>query len=626
MLKKALIVAHDLIMIALAAILALALRFDPALFDAKLAELLPWMPALIVLGGGIFAYFELYRGKWRFASMPDLISIAKAVGVFCLLLVLIDHASVTYWERPEFFFGRRFIILYWLVLCVLLGAPRLIYRYGKDRYRSADQRGAPVFALLLGRGEETEVIIRALEASRNGRITPLGILSPRRGDLGQSIRGIPVAGTLQALQETVRAYRTAGFSISRLIASPSVLDHEAEALSVQATRLGLTLSRLEEPGTVRPVLATIEIEDLLARDTVAIDTARLEHAVAGKRILVTGGGGSIGAEICARCLALGAEALCILDHAEPALHEIAERLSLMPGGTRIIDHLADIRDLPRLEALMAEFGPEIVFHAAALKHVPYLERDWQEGIKTNVFGSVNVARAAKRANVPIVVMISTDKAVEPVSILGATKRIAETAIATFDAEAADAGRSSRFVSVRFGNVLGSAGSVIPKFRAQIARGGPVTVTHPEMVRYFMTIREAASLVIAAAGHASGNGDTKERVSVYVLRMGQPVRILELAERMIRLSGYAPGRDIPIELTGIRPGERLNESLFSEKEALREIGVQGVMAALTPVVPRKTLDRALAGLSDAIEREDRAAADAALRILLPGYTGASPDQA
>ena len=288
----------------------------------------------------------------------------------------------------------------------------------------------------------------------------------------------------------------------------------------------------------------------------------MKQLVSGRAIVVTGGGGSIGAEICDRIVTFGASRLLVIENSEPALHAALETLAMKQSAAEIMGRIADIRDRDRMFGLIANFKPDIVFHAAALKHVPILERDWDEGIKTNVFGSINVADAAAAAGASAMVMISTDKAIEPVSVLGATKRLAEMYCEALDQDFSRRG-GMRLISVRFGNVLASNGSVVPKFKAQIEAGGPVTVTHPDMVRYFMTIREACDLVITAASHALGQ--KRSDVSVYVLNMGQPVKIVDLAERIIRLSGLEPGRDIEIKFTGIRPGERLHEILFAREE-------------------------------------------------------------
>jgi O-antigen biosynthesis protein WbqV len=347
--------------------------------------------------------------------------------------------------------------------------------------------------------------------------------------------------------------------------------------------------------------------------------------VQGKRILVTGGGGSIGSEICARTVAFAASDVLILESSEPSLHHALEMSVISAGETRVEGVLADVRDRERIHAIMQEFRPDIVLHAAALKHVPYLEKDWAEGIKTNVFGSVNVADAAVAAGASSLVMISTDKAIEPVSMLGVTKRFAEMYAQALDAESMGRGGRTRLIAVRFGNVLGSVGSVVPKFKAQIARGGPVTVTHPDMVRYFMTTREAADLVLTSASHADSEGrfvrdgtNGDERASVYVLKMGQPVRIYELAERMIRLAGFEPSEDVDIVVTGARPGERLHEILFAREEPMAEIGIDGVMAARPVFADRARLENWLDRLESAVRADDRSRAEAVFEEAVPGF--------
>jgi O-antigen biosynthesis protein WbqV len=299
-----------------------------------------------------------------------------------------------------------------------------------------------------------------------------------------------------------------------------------------------------------------------------------------------------------------------------------ETLKSKQGKAELTGRIADIRDRERMTRLVAQFKPDIVFHAAALKHVPMLEQDWDEGIKTNVFGSINVADAAASAGAQAMVMISTDKAIEPVSVLGATKRLAEMYCQALDDEfsrrAGPGQQAMRLISVRFGNVLASNGSVVPKFKSQIEAGGPVTVTHPDMVRYFMTIREACDLVITAATHALGRRDSDE--SVYVLNMGQPVKIVELAERIIRLSGLEPGSDIEILFTGIRPGERLHEILFARGEETADIGIPGIVAA-KPVRPTLDAIRAwVATLERGVARGERAAIYNVLRDAVPEFRG------
>jgi O-antigen biosynthesis protein WbqV len=315
----------------------------------------------------------------------------------------------------------------------------------------------------------------------------------------------------------------------------------------------------------------------------------------------------------------GAARLLVIENSEPALYAITEALTAHGSSAVIEGRIADIRDRERVQRLMREFKPDIVFHAAALKHVPILERDWSEGVKTNIFGSINVADAALAAGAEAMVMISTDNAIEPVSMLGLTKRFAEMYCQALDhdlASQAGARARMRLISVRFGNVLASNGSVVPKFKAQIETGGPVTVTHPEMVRYFMTIREACDLVLTAATHALT--PVRPDVSVYVLNMGQPVKIVDLAERMIRLCGLQPGHDIDVVFTGMRPGERLNEILFASEEPTVDIGVAGIMAAKPKQPPIQTLRKWITALERAVEQDDRISIKEVLKDAVPEF--------
>jgi FlaA1/EpsC-like NDP-sugar epimerase len=627
--KKSLIVVHDLVMTAVAVLATFFVRFDGVLLDERLRHLPVFLPPFVAFAGLVYWFFQLYRSKWRFASLPDLFNIFRATGVLALTLLVIDYILFSPQLFGFYFFGKIAIALYWLLQMFLLGGPRLAFRYMKyARSRQTLERDATTPALLLGRGTDIEVFLRAIESGAVKKLQPRGVLSFRSDDLGQSIRGVPVLGTFTDLDQVVQDFQERGTPIRRLVATPSALAPEAhpDMLIARARRLGLPLVRVTSLGEgMRDAeLAPLEIEDLLLRPTVQIDRRRLETFIRGKRVLVTGGGGSIGSEICTRVVAFGASDLMIVESSEPSLYHILENPTLLSSDTNVDGVIADVRDRERIRQVMAEFRPDVVFHAAALKHVPYLERNWTEGIKTNVFGSVNVADAAVEAGVGEIVIISTDKAIDPVSMLGATKRFAEMYAQALDAEFRSRNGAPRLIAVRFGNVLGSVGSVVPKFKAQIARGGPVTVTHPDMVRYFMTTREAADLVLTSASHADGGrrvpadaGDD-ERASVYVLKMGQPVRIYDLAERMIRLAGYEPGEDIEIAVMGTRPGERLHEILFARDEPMAEIGIDGVMAAKPVFADRDRVDRWLDALDRAIATGDRRAAERVFEEAIPEF--------
>jgi len=620
--RQFLIVLHDLTATAAALVLTFVMRFEDQRLFAKLHGLELFLPLFVVYAAVVYFAFGLHRNKWRFTSVPDLYNIFRAATWLALSLLALDYVLLSPTVYGQFFFGKITILLYWFLQMFLLGGSRIAYRYFHysrtlQRARIADA----VPSLILGRAADAEVLLRSIESGAVKKIWPVGVLSPSQNDRGQSIRGIPVLGDIGDLETVVSDLGNRGTRIVRAVLAPSALSPEArpESILIRARKLGLNLSQLPSLDSGGPAvqLAPVAVEDLLLRPSVKIDYARLENFVSGKSVVVTGGGGSIGAEICERVLIFGAARLLVLENSEPALHAVLEKLAGMQVQADVSGRLADVRDRDRVMALVKQFKPDIVFHAAALKHVPLLETDWDEGIKTNVFGSINVADATAAAGAAAMVMISTDKAIEPVSVLGATKRLAEMYCEALDQET---GRraGTRLISVRFGNVLASNGSVVPKFKAQIEAGGPVTVTHPDMVRYFMTIREACDLVITAASHSLGPKSAD--VSVYVLNMGQPVKIVDLAERIISLSGLKPGRDIKIVFTGIRPGERLHEILFAREEETADIGIPGIVAA-KPVRPSLEAIRAwVASLERGLARSDRAVIDQALRDAVPEFRG------
>jgi FlaA1/EpsC-like NDP-sugar epimerase len=627
--RKALIVAHDLLATAAAVVASFYIRFEaPGLMERRDA-LFKFLPGFVVYAGIVYFFFHLYESKWRFASLPDLINIVRAATVLAVSLLVLDYVLVAPNVLGQFFFGKITIALYWLLQMVFLGAGRIAYRYfryTRTRHRARSPESNPT--IVLGRAADAEVLLRGVESGAVRKVWPVGILSPSAADQGQAIRGVPVLGGFEDLDGVVNDLGQRSRTVTRVIFTPSAFEPDAkpEATLMHARRLGLTVVRLpslDDSGEVLR-LAPVNVEDLLLRPTVKIDYARLESFLKGRSIVVTGGGGSIGAEICDRVITFGAARLLVIENSEPALHAVLEALATKRSRAVITGRIADVRDRARLARLIIDFRPDIVFHAAALKHVPLLEQDWEEGVKTNVFGSVNVADAAAAAGAAAMVMISTDKAIEPVSVLGATKRFAEMYCQALDADLAcrvqGGRRSMRLISVRFGNVLASNGSVVPKFKAQIDAGGPVTVTHPDMVRYFMTIREACDLVVTAASHALG--PERRDVSVYVLNMGQPVKIVDLAERMIRLAGLEPGRDVDIVFTGARPGERLQEVLFARGEPAIDIGFIGVVAA-RPTQPSIDAMRGwLAMLDQGLQREEREAIYRVLRDAVPDFQGAA----
>src|SRR3954454_777602 len=623
--RQYLIVAHDFIATAVAILASFFIRFEDTGLAERLGGLMHFLPGFLVYAGFIYFLFGLHASKWRFFSLPDVFTIVKAATVLAISLLVLDYILVSPQVYGAYFFGKITIMLYWFMQIAFLTGSRVIYRqfrYVRTQQSVRGEHSLPT--LVLGRAADAEVLLRGIESGAVSRVRPVGILSPSMADRGQSVRGIPVVGSLDDLEQVVRDSEARGTHIMRLIFTPSALVSEAapESTLMRARRLGLQTSRLPalSEGGEAVQLAPVAVEDLLLRPSAAIDYQRLEKVVRGKSIIVTGGGGSIGSEICDRVVTFGGARLLVVEHSEVALHAILETLRAKGMAAEIDGRIADVRDRARIMHLFAEFRPDIVFHAAALKHVPLLERDWGEGVKTNVFGSVNVIDAAVAAGAGALVMISTDKAIEPVSVLGATKRLAEMYAQALDADfvrrAAAARPAMRLIAVRFGNVLASNGSVVPKFKAQIEAGGPVTVTHPDMVRYFMTIREACDLVVTAASHALAS--ERIDVSVYVLNMGQQVRIVELAERMLPLLWKEPGRDIEIPFTGVLPGERLHEILFAHNEPTVEIGVAGIVAAQPTEPPMQTLRKWITALELAIARDDRTTIRTILKDAVPEF--------
>jgi FlaA1/EpsC-like NDP-sugar epimerase len=626
--RNLLIAVHDALATTFAVLASFYLRFEGGeSFLVRLPLLLRILPYFIALSVVVCYAFHLTTTKWRFISLPDALNILRTATVLTIALLVLDYIFVAPNVYGGFFLGKVTIVLYWFIEVFSLSALRFGYRYfryTRALHHARTEDASPT--LLIGRAADVEILLRGIESGAVKRLWPIGLLSPSRADLGQLIRNIPVLGGVDDIEDVVRDLASRDQPIARIVMAPSAFEPDAhpESVLMRARRLGLIVSRLPslESGET-PRLTPVAVEDLLLRPSEKIDYARLETLVKGKAVIVTGGGGSIGSEICDRVVTFGAARLLVIENSEPALYAVLETFTTRKTEAKIAGRIGDVRDRERIQRLMKEFKPDIVFHAAALKHVPILERDWSEAVKTNIFGSVNVANAALAAGAQAMVMISTDKAIEPISMLGLTKRFAEMYCQALDHELGS--RSSgnqrmRLISVRFGNVLASNGSVVPKFKAQIEAGGPVTVTHPDMVRYFMTIREACDLVLTAATHALAT--VRPDVSVYVLNMGQPVKIVELAERMIRLSGLQPGHDIEIAFTGMRPGERLNEILFTHQEPTIDIGIAGIMAAKPNELPIEELRKWIEALEQAIGADDRAAIEEVLKSAVPEFVSIS----
>lgn len=549
-LNRGMAFAHDLIMIPMAWLGAYLLRFNlesvpSGFWQAALSMLVIVWP----LQALIFWQMGLYRGVWRFASLPDLVRIIKSVAIGTLLAIVIIFLAKDFQGVP-----RSVPLLYGMLLVMFVGVPRFVYRSLKDRvrhYRSANR------VIIVGAGRAGELLVRDMLRDRGRNYLPVAFVDDDRRKRGTEIHGVRVMGDIASLEKICG--RLAIDLI--MLAIPSAGKEQMNRFVTAAEKAGLpfrTVPHLDDlmSGNVRiDQLREVRIDDLLGRDPVVLDWDAINKGLANKKILVTGGGGSIGSELCRQIAGLGAAELVILEQSEFALFQIERELRAKYPALKLYIHLVDIAEPDVVNRVFARYSPQVVFHAAAYKHVPLLERQVREAFRNNVLGTRNVARAADRWGAEEFVLISTDKAVNPANIMGATKRAAEIYCQNLNNYSA-----TNFITVRFGNVLGSTGSVVPIFQEQIARGGPLTVTHPDMVRYFMTTPEACQLIMQASVIGAGG-------EIFVLDMGEPVRIAYLAEQMILLSGKVPGKDIEIKYTGLRPGEKLFEELFHQNEPL-----------------------------------------------------------
>ncbi len=543
LLPRFLVVMHDLAMLVFVWV---ALRWLASVAGAPPAPSLATELLIVVVAQGlVLRMVGLYRGLWRFASLPDLANLVRAALLGVLLIVVVLFLLGMLDLVP-----RRVLLPYPVAVVVMLGMPRLLYRLWKD-HRHAGKGADAQRVLVLGAGRTGETLLRELRT--DGRYQPVGLLDDAQALKGAKVQGVPVLGTIDELPYI--AQETAPKLIVIAMASASAAEMQRVVDLCDQTGVPFrTVPRLSDvlAGTARRLeLSEVKIEDLLGRKCVEFGAARA--AVAGKRVMVTGAGGSIGSELARQCAAAGAAQVVLLERAELPLHEIHEELTARFPDVPVRPLLADCGD-PTACGIALQGGMDFVFHTAACKQVPMLEGQVREALRNNVAATRTLAQACVAAGVGRLVFISTDKAICPINVLGASKRFAELA-----SQSVLAGSATSLSIVRFGNVLDSAGSVVPLFRRQIEAGGPVTVTHPEVTRYFMTIPEACQLILSSVNLGA------EPCTVYALDMGRPVAIRELAEQMIRLSGKRPGIDINVTYTGLRPGEKLHEILFHPSE-------------------------------------------------------------
>ncbi len=547
--RRLIALAYDLAVVALAWWVSYFVAFGLTLPVEARAEMLRTFPAVAALQLGSFAFFRLYRGMWRFASLHDFKQIGKAVGAAALL----QTAILFIWSRG-FLVPRSALVLDPLLVILLMCGGRMTYRWWKEQWPAADApKGKPV--LVLGAGESAFKLVLQLQRSPAWQIVAL--LDDDRAKVGRQISGHQVIGTWEDLAKASLATGARHALLAVGEADHLVRRRAFELCEKAGVRLQIVpdIDALMTEGIHLSNIRNIEVDDLLRRDPVTLDISGLRQLLTLRTVLVTGAGGSIGAELCRQIARFRPKLLILLELGEYPLYQIHETLRRDHPELKVVPVIADIKDQRRLFDVFARHAPEIVFHAAAYKHVPLMEtgNSWQ-AVQNNTLGTVRLMETVARFPVERLVFISTDKAVNPTSVMGATKRLSEMLIHEWGVR----NPQTSTVTVRFGNVLGSTGSVVPKFKDQIARGGPITITDPAMRRYFMSISEAAQLVLQAA--RMGNGG-----EIFVLDMGEPILIADLARDMIRLSGLAEG-EIAIEYTGLRPGEKLFEELLANDEA------------------------------------------------------------
>ncbi len=613
---------HDVAMAAISFVVALALRLGLDGVPFAVPSFWTALALFTVVCGGVFWATDLYRGIWRYASLNDMLAIIRAVTMALAIFLPLTFLLTRLDDLP-----RSFLVINWLVLVFLLGAPRMVYRIFKDRgfdhllERDSHKR-VPV--LLIGVGDAAEVFIREMARDRDAPYEVLGLVDEKGTRVGRRIHGVPVIGHLNDLDNLLSEVARKGRRPQRLVLTKRPTRDELERILDLADARGMTIARLprltefQSGEAERFEPQPVAIEDLLGRVQTTLDRGAMRRLIEGRRVLVTGAGGSIGAELARQIAAFVPVQLTLLDNSEYLLYKIGLELGeAHPALSRSLV-LGDVRDRARLDAVMAAEAPELVFHAAALKHVPMVEANPVEGVSTNVTGTRNTADACRKAGVAAMVLISTDKAINPSSVMGATKRLAESYCQALDVAGRREGPgTTRFVTVRFGNVLGSTGSVVPLFHRQLAAGGPLTVTHPDMTRYFMTVREAVELVLQASALGIA-ARAEEAGKIYVLEMGDPIKIMDLARQIIRLAGLRPEKDIQIEVTGLRPGEKLREELFHEAEPLVETTHPGLRLAAPRTANLELLGRSLDELAELCAGERSEDAMRLLRHLVPEY--------
>lgn len=573
----------DAIILAVMPVVALLLRFEGEIPAAQFDTIRTCLPWMVVLSLAVFYFYGMYHRMWHYARMRDLIAIVGAVtlsqaSVF-ILTVLFSIAI-----------PRSVMIITWLLDLGAIGASRLMFKINLDLV--TESKGGRENLLIVGAGDAGAMLARELEQNDAATISIVGFVDDDEKKQKGRLAGFPILGTIRELPAVVRKHKVDTI----VIAIPSADGDVIRQIDRQCRKTGANVRIM--PGIYEMIsgeagmgeLREIRLEDLLRRDPIQLDFDQITGYIAGKTVLITGAGGSIGSELSRQISRVGAKEIILLGRGENSIYEIHQELRRKFPDQTYHTVIANITDRERMERIFKRFQPQVVFHAAAHKHVPLMEIQPEEAVKNNVFGTKNVAELADENQAEIFVLISTDKAVNPTSVMGATKRTAELVLQEINQHS-----KTKFVTVRFGNVLGSRGSVVPLFEKQIAAGGPVTVTHKEMTRFFMTIPEAVQLVLQAGSQAEGG-------EVFLFDMGKPVKINDMAEDLIRLHGLTPGRDIKIVYTGLRPGEKLYEELLTSEEGTTSTKHRKIFKARIQPLDEADLKQSLQTLKETTDKQ------------------------
>lgn len=638
--RSSAILASDLLAAAIALVGAIELRVGEPIASEILSKA-PWsVPCFMLVAVATFRMFGLQRRLWSYSSIADLVAIIEASTVAIVAFVVgLVVTGQTAWMP------RSIPIIMWFLLVVLLGGPRMLWRLTGSFLRgtvnppvpSYSAAGPPRSALIIGAGDDVDAMLRHLEVHPESGFRPVGVL----GDLGihrrARIRGVPILGGYGELAKVVDRLESGGKRPECLLFAGDADRLRGAAMVgiiANAQQLGLDVAypvgfaKLDERRRTEIDFRYFDIADLLGRPQKQLDGSAVSAAVTGRRVMVTGAGGTIGRELVRQIAALKPAELLLLDASELALYEVdIEMRENFPDLPRQ-SLLCSIRQRQQVMRIFERHRPELVYHAAALKHVPLVEANLSAGMLTNVVGTRNVADAVRRFGARAMVQVSTDKAVNPVGFMGVTKRLGELYCQALDLAGAGRPDAPRFMTVRFGNVLGSSGSLIPLFQRQLSRGGPLTVTHPDMCRFFMTVHEAVQLVLHSS--ARGMEGELERGRIYVLDMGSPVKIIDVAHRMIRMAGLEPEIDVAVEIVGLRPGEKLYEELFDKDEQQLPSTMPGVFEAEPDSLPISLLTSAFDAIEAAASAGDDTTCGQLARQLLaddvrPEVIAASPEQ-